>query len=221
MIHSTWLVVGLLSGILLVSGCARPEVSALITNFPTKEYRSTYTCPDGSIFTVESDGNQAHLGFGERYWTLQRTVSASGEKYQAGRILYWSRGESALFEVDDKLFLDCSGSNLSKPRQQARQSGVLIRAVGQEPGWIVEISPAGTLLVTDYGQNRQELPEPVVTPGAVGESDRYQIKGQSQRIELVITKTSCQDSMSGEIFPAQALLIMDDQNFNGCADMFP
>lgn len=219
MIHPIMAAV-LLTGILLVNGCAKPEASPLITDFPQKEYRSTYTCPDGSIFTVEADGNQARLSFDEQHWILQRTVSASGEKYQSGRNLYWNRGDSALFEVDEKLFLNCSGSKLSKPRLQALQSGALIRAVGQEPAWILEISPSGTLLITDYGQNRRELPEPVLTQAPDGNSVRYQVTGQPQRIELILIKEACRDSMSGEHFPAQASLIIDDQDFNGCADIF-
>ncbi len=112
-------------------------------------------------------------------------------------------------------------SHPSTPRQQARQSGALIRAIGQEPGWVVEVLPASTLLVTDYGQNRQEFPESVVTQATDGKSIRYQINGHPQQIELLVTKTACQDSMSGEHFPAQASLIINDQNFNGCADIFP
>jgi len=207
--------------LLTISGCAKPEVTPLITSFPEKVYQSSYTCPDGSIFIVEADGNQAHLSFAKQRWVLHRTVSTSGEKYQGERSLYWNRGDSALFEVDDKLYLNCVEIKFSKPRQLALQSGVLVRAVGQEPGWIFAILPSGALLITDYGQNRQEFPEPVVTPGADGISIRYQINSQLQRIELLVTKTPCQDAMSGENFPAQASLIIDDQNFNGCADISP
>lgn len=204
-----------------VSGCAKPEVSPLITNFPEKEYRSTYICPDGSIFTVKADGNQAHLSFAEQRLILQRTVSASGEKYQKGRNLYWNRGNNALFEVDDKLYLNCIGSKFSEPRQLAFQSGVLVRAVGQEPGWILEISPSGALLITDYGQNRQKFPESVITQAVNGTSIRYQINAQPQQIELLLTKSACQDAMSGEHYPAQAELIIDDQALYGCADISP
>lgn len=204
-----------------MGGCAKPEVSPLISEFDETYYQHSYICPDGSFFLVEADGNRAQLLFGAREFSLQRTVSVSGEKYQDKRTLYWNRGDVAQFEVDGKLFLNCIGDEISTPRRLARRNGVLIRAVGQEPGWIVEISTSGTLVITDYGQNRQVLPAPAVAQVPDDESVRYQINDQPQRIELVVLKETCQDSMSGEAYPAQASLIIGDQYFNGCADIFP
>ena len=48
---------------------------------------------------------------------------------------------------------------------QAKLRGVAFRAVGQEPGWLLEISNGeGIFLVTDYGSTRASMPyvEPVV-----------------------------------------------------------
>lgn len=203
----------------LSGGCAKPHVSPLISDFAENYYQRSYLCPDGTLFLVEADGNNARVLLGAREWSLQRTVSASGEKYQGERNLYWNRGDVALFEVDHKLYLNCSGEMLSQPRQQARQRGTLIRAVGQEPGWVVEITAAGTLILTDYGQNRHELSAPTVLQGTRGESVRYLIADHPQRIELTVTKTTCQDTMSGEAYPARAELIIGDQSLTGCADV--
>ncbi len=220
--HATGFFALLIAAVLFgMGGCAKPEVSPLISEFAENRYQRSYVCPDGSFFLVEADGNQAQVLLGSQTLSLQRTVSLSGEKYQSKRNLYWNRGDTARFEVDGKLFLNCSGEQLSSPRQEARQRGTLVRAVGQEPGWIVEITTTGTLVLTDYGQSRQVLPAPVTTQTADSEAVLYRITGQQQRIELVVTKTTCRDSMSGEAYPAQASLIIDDQTFNGCADVFP
>ena len=53
--------------------------------------------------------------------------------------------------------------------QKAKLRGVSFRAIGQEPGWLLEITNGKEiLLVTDYGQNRVSLPyvEPVVDQAA-------------------------------------------------------
>ena len=64
------------------------------------------------------------------------------------------------------------------PWADARARGVAFRAVGQEPGWFVEVTPGDALVaVLDYGERTIELPAPEVTPlngGARG----YQADGE-------------------------------------------
>jgi uncharacterized membrane protein len=107
----------------------------------------------------------------------------------------------------------CAGQGQAKPGEpgfdewsidsvwhRAKLRGVAFRAIGQEPGWLLEITN-GTeiLLVTDYGQNRQLYPyvEPVV----------YQEEIRGQR---------CTDVMSGEEFEVSVSIIMTDRRLEGC-----
>lgn len=90
-----------------------------------------------------------------------------------------------------------------------------IRATGNEPGWLVEIDSQHLVLVIDYGQTRQQflIPQPQHdrTDGTV----RYLIAADK---ELLLRDEVCQDDMSGEYFPARALLTIAGSVFRGCAD---
>jgi putative lipoprotein len=98
---------------------------------------------------------------------------------------------------------------------KAKLRGVAFRAVGQEPGWLLEISDgAEILLVLDYGETRKSYPwvEPVVyqeermTRYVIGEGElTIEIRGQR-----------CQDVMSGEQFEVSVTIIMPDRQLAGC-----
>ena len=101
-------------------------------------------------------------------------------------------------------------------RRAARARGAAFRAVGQEPGWTVEVVPGETLTaVLDYGERTIELPAPDVTPldgGARG----YQAEGDGVVVQLVIEPLVCFDSMSGHVHPETATLAVDGQRYHGC-----
>ena len=98
---------------------------------------------------------------------------------------------------------------------QAKLRGVAFRAIGQEPGWLLEITN-GTdiLLVTDYGQNRNSYPyvDPVVYQGE--RRTQYVLEGYGIIVE--IRGQRCTDVMSGEEFEVSVSIIMTDRQLEGC-----
>ncbi len=68
---------------------------------------------------------------------------------------------------------------------RAKLRGVAFRAIGQEPGWLLEITN-GTeiLLVTDYGQNRNSYPciDPVAYQGE--RRTQYVLEGYGIIVEI-------------------------------------
>ena len=98
---------------------------------------------------------------------------------------------------------------------EAKLRGVAFRAVGQEPGWLLEIT-TGTeiLLVLDYGQNRKSFPyvEPIVYQEE--RMTRYIIDEGELTIE--IRGQRCHDVMSGEQFEVSVTIIMPDRRLAGC-----
>ena len=100
--------------------------------------------------------------------------------------------------------------------ETARAQGVDFRAVGQEPGWLLDIYTADRMvLVWDYGSNRLETPrgEPASTQEG---ATRYE--GQSGGHTLIVTtrRAPCQDGMSGEPYPATVEVVIDGRTLNGC-----
>ncbi len=98
---------------------------------------------------------------------------------------------------------------------RAKLRGVAFRAIGQEPGWLLEITN-GTeiLLVTDYGQNRNSYP--YVEPIAYQEERRTQFVIESDGIIAEIRGQRCTDIMSGEEFEVSVSIIMTDRQLEGC-----
>jgi len=98
---------------------------------------------------------------------------------------------------------------------QAKLRGVAFRAIGQEPGWLLEIkNGAEIVLVTDYGSKRLVMPyvEPVVYP----EERRTQYVLEAYETMVEISGEPCTDSMSDEKFEVSVTLRQADSELLGC-----
>ena len=98
---------------------------------------------------------------------------------------------------------------------KAKLRGVAFRAVGQEPGWLLEITNGiEILLVTDYGEQRTSYPyvEPIVHQ----EERRTEfITGDGGTI-VEIRGLPCRDSMSGEEFEVSVTIKQTNKELQGC-----
>lgn len=98
---------------------------------------------------------------------------------------------------------------------QAKLRGVAFRAIGQEPGWLLEITNGEEiLLVTDYGQNRQSYP--YVEPIIYQEERCTQYVLEAYGVTVEIRGERCTDVMSGEEFEVSVSLITADRRLEGC-----
>ena len=97
----------------------------------------------------------------------------------------------------------------------AKLRGVAFRAIGQEPGWLLEMTTGEKiLLVTESGQTKTEYPyvEPEV------------FQGQRKSIFLVVPDEfkvtiegiNCTDSMSGESFEVSVFVELNGKKLKGC-----
>lgn len=98
---------------------------------------------------------------------------------------------------------------------QAKLRGVAFRAVGQEPGWLLEITNGEEiLLVTDYGQNRNKYP--YVEPVEYKAERRTQFVLERYGVTVEIRGERCTDVMSGEAFEVSVAIIMKEGRLEGC-----
>jgi len=134
----------------------------------------------------------------------------------------------SLLLISALFFAACSGQEADNPEHppfdeasitnvwhKAKLRGVAFRAIGQEPGWLLEITDGtGFMLSTDYGQNKNSYPwvEPIVYQ----EQRRtvYVIDGHD--IEIEIRGNPCQDVMSGEEFEVSVTVSIADRELKGC-----
>ena len=98
---------------------------------------------------------------------------------------------------------------------KAKLRGVAFRAVGQEPGWLLEITNGEEiLLVTDYGSTRSTMP--YVEPVVYQEERRTQYVVGEYNTTIEIRGEPCTDTMSGESFEVSVTLFLNTKELHGC-----
>jgi uncharacterized membrane protein len=109
------------------------------------------------------------------------------------------------------------GSAGRTPWEAARLRGASFRAVGNEPGWSVEIQSGERIVFeTDYGQTRVATPLPAPRIESDPERTSYHARSKAHELTLVIEPGPCQDDMSGERFELRASVVLDGREHRGC-----
>ena len=97
---------------------------------------------------------------------------------------------------------------------KAKLRGVAFRAIGQEPGWLLEITNGEEILiVTNYGQDK--VAHPFVEPqeDKAARKTVYQIDAETS---VLIEGKPCTDTMSGESFEVSVTVTTGGQTLKGC-----
>lgn len=105
----------------------------------------------------------------------------------------------------------------SGPWFEARRRGVDFRAIGQEPGWFLEIDHDGsTLFAWDYGAERTTLPTPEPFVDAGARRTTYRATLDAGELVIVVEARDCFDTMSGEAFDHVVVVTLDAMEYRGC-----
>ena len=97
---------------------------------------------------------------------------------------------------------------------KAKLRGVAFRAIGQEPGWLLEITNGEEiLLVTDYGKNNNSYP--YVEPQE-DQAVRKTVFQVDDNTSVLIQGKPCTDSMSGESFEVTVTVTQGGKKLKGC-----
>jgi len=97
----------------------------------------------------------------------------------------------------------------------AKLRGVAFRAIGQEPGWLLEMTTSEKiLLVTDTGQTRSEYP--YVEPEVFQNLRKSIFRVRQGELKVTIEGIKCTDSMSGEGFEVSVLIEFNGKQLKGC-----
>ena len=135
---------------------------------------------------------------------------------------------TSLFLVSVLLLTACSPQKADEPKNppfdeasitnvwhKAKLRGVTFRAIGQEPGWLLEITDGSEIMLsTDYGQNINSYP--YVDPVVFQEQRRTLYVIDDENIEIEISGQPCQDVMSGEEFAVSVTIRTTDRELKGC-----
>ena len=177
-----------------------------------------YECDDGYSFVARIEGERIWLFLPGSTIPLQHVQAASGAKYSDDVNTFWSKGEEARLELKGEEPRTCTNNRAKAIWEHAKLSGVDFRAVGNEPGWHLEISSGmkSIVFVTDYGESRYEFP--FVAPLVDEENDRTEYRTGSgvHELKIVLECCDCRDSMSGEAFETNVTVTLDGREYRGC-----
>jgi len=176
-----------------------------------------YHCDNDYKFVARIEGEKVWLFLPEQTIRLPHTPSASGAKFHDKSSTFWSKGQEAYLKVNNKIYQGCKNNRSKAIWEHAKLNGVDFRAVGNEPGWHLEIMNQNRIvLTTDYGQSHYifKAPDPVINKPA--SSARYTMQNELHKLTVIIKLEQCHDTMSGQSFDSAVKVILDGVQFNGC-----
>ena len=202
-------------GVLLLAACTGVDRANPIEESPPATY--VFECDGDYQFPVRIEGDKAWLFLPGKTVNLPQVPAGSGAKYSDGRMTFWSKGGEALLEAADDVRRNCRNNRFLAIWEHAKLNGVDFRAVGNEPGWHLEISRGRKLIfVSDYGQSRYEFATPEPVNDVKARTGTYRVRNSEHAIEVVISGQSCRDTMRGDPFESTVTVTLDGRSYNGC-----
>lgn len=108
------------------------------------------------------------------------------------------------------LMLAACAPTVAPPAQGPGEQPAAYRALGTEPGWTLEITPARLDYNGDYGETKIVVPNPGARPSAKGRSYA------GDRLSVVIEEAPCSDGMSDRRYSDTVRVVADGKKLQGC-----
>jgi membrane-bound inhibitor of C-type lysozyme len=145
---------------------------------------------------------------------LDQTMSASGARYADAVAAFWIKGSAATLERQGAPLVKCEERRAESLVEDARARGVEFRAVGNEPGWVLEVGPAGRISwTTNFGAERFDFDRSQST--AAEGAQRYTAQQGMNAIGVTVRAERCVDD--GEVeFGHSASVEFAGQTYRGC-----
>lgn len=199
---------------------ALPEDTALEPGPETRRLTNAWDCEDGRyVVSTEDPETLALTVFVDNQpRTVERVRSASGVRYEGDEVLFWTKGDEVRLEVGDEATV-CRLNPFYSVREDAKLRGVDFRAVGNEPGWHLELfSDQDSTLVLDYGERslRFAASGPSDLPDRAGTRFTGNTEGLDIRIDLL--PEPCQDTMVDYEYPTTVRLDVGGRQLRGCGE---
>jgi len=205
---------------LLLSACSdvqRKDVDAAAAA-AEQTLAFVYVCADGTRFVSKLKGARLWLFLPDKTLALKPRRSSAGLVYSNAGVTLADIGKKhARLRIDGQPKQDCLLDRRQSVWESAKLNGVDFRAVGNEPGWYLEIRNSRSItLVSNYATEtyRFTAPQPVVDQQTG--SAFYRMQGNGHELTVTLRAASCQDSMSGESFETSVELRLDGQVLKGC-----
>lgn len=126
----------------------------------------------------------------------------------------WSALGATLLELDrDRALAPWNGVFFELQRDRD------FRAVGQEPGWQLEIRKGSEMRLTyDYGKGTAVTPAPRTQLDAQTGTRTLHAQTEANDLRVEIVPVACSDSMSGRAFASTVTVTLSGRTFRGCGE---
>ena len=188
------------------------------TPLPTTESSSyVYDCDNGYRFTARIEDEKAWLFLPDRTVMLPQIKAANSPKFSDGRITFRPKANLTILDTGQEVYNHCRNNRAEAIWEDAKFRGVSFRAVGNEPGWQIEITHGAHILyVGDYGITRHEFQTPAPLVDQQTGETTYRVKVTGHDVTIVLKGQRCRDTMSDEEFDAKVTVIFDGRELRGC-----
>ncbi len=202
--------------LLLVNACGTVHDDDPVVQPKALEEAQTFvfTCTEGYEFVARIENETAWLFLPTETLKAQKSVDQS---YRAAGVSLWLEEEHTLLERSDGSRMVCRNNRSRAIWEHAKLNGADFRAVGNEPGWQLEIRDQTKLvLVTGYGAELREFNLPAPKSDTEARMTRYEIVEAEDSVLLTITGEACRDTMSGEVFASKVEVVLNGNLLRGC-----
>lgn len=198
--------------VILCTGC--------VASAPPSQFLAGYRCSPEVVLDAWTAGDKLQLRAAGAAYELARTPSASGVRWEGDGVTFHEKGEQAVFvRGGERLQCRVHGSVM-----RAIERGVDYRAVGQEPGWLLEIS-RGENMVLRYDYAQRTAAVPYIEPEQARDRRVFVNDRGEDRLEIVIENRPCSDVMSGQPYPDTVIVYFRNAGtqrvLKGCGRALP
>src|SRR5574341_1219262 len=163
-------------------------------------------------FASEITGMPQHGSLRSLALVVLTSVLSCGRSQEAGPADTQKPADSASSTIETHP----AQSAQSSPWDDARRRGVDFRAIGQEPGWLLEIDNEKSMyLLADYGEKKITAPAPAPRRDSAG-TITYDTTAEGHHLTAVIRTRVCRDAMSGEELTHEVTVTLDGKQYRGC-----
>jgi uncharacterized membrane protein len=205
-----------------VLGCADAQRDSDSSSTYSYRCEGADLIDEDQVIVVTLNGDRGYLFSRQASQAIQRqpgTPGFTGDDvyYLPAQPADLAPGQTAEITIKGNKPANCKNNPRAAVWEAAKLRGVSYRAIGQEPPWVLEIDREnGFLLVTEYGETKQQYPyaEPVTDLAQRTASYTSEVNGDG--ITITILGRDCSDSMSGEAFSSQVAISWRGQSLHGC-----
>lgn len=178
-----------------------------------------YRC-DGYRFEVLTAGDSAWLFLPDRTVVLGRSAGGSGVRWEAGEdeaTSFRAEGERARLATPGRTRTGCRLVASRSAWAEALLRGAEFRALGQEPGWELEVFAGDSIVFRHhYGERRTVARDPSSSRDGPASRRIYRARTHDGELTVEIEREPCRDAMSGFGFPATVVVTLAGNRYRGC-----